>query len=96
MVIVLGGLGLFWYLITSPTKAVGVMIAYILIGSLILYGLPLLFFLPVPEALLSLVQFIQPGTFFFQAGAILAMAGILSWLMEGRISRPAAGGTDAS
>jgi hypothetical protein len=81
---VFGGLGLFWYVLANRVKAPGVTLAFILVGILILYGMPLLFFLPVPITWLAAVDYIQPGTYVFQSGAVLAVTGILAWLIKDR------------
>lgn len=77
LVIVAGGLGLFWYFLNNREQGSGIAIVFFVVGLLVLFATPLLFFLPMPDGWYNLIQYIQPGTFFFQAGGLIAGAGIL-------------------
>lgn len=82
LLIVMGVLGLFWFLMQSGVKhrlAVGLMAV---VGLLVLYGTPLMFFLPVPMTWYAAIDFISPGTFLFQAGALMGGAALLSMLLK--------------
>lgn len=78
LALVLGGMGIFWYFFSSKERSRLVTFLFLVIGLLVLFGVPLLFFLPAPMALYELIQFIRPHTYMFQAGAMLAVIGILS------------------
>lgn len=82
MLLALGGLGLFWYLFSSIQKDRPVGIAFTIVGLLLLFLTPLLFFLPVPMTLYALVQYVSPGSYLFQAGALLGVAGLLSLTLK--------------
>ncbi len=82
LLIVTGVLGLFWTLMQPAMKqrlAVWVMAA---VGLLTLYATPLIFFLPVPMTWYTAVDFLRPGTFVFQAGAMMGGAALLSMLLK--------------
>jgi hypothetical protein len=78
VLVVLGGLGLFWFLFTSPGRDRLIGWIYAIVGLLIVFLAPLLFFLPVPMAVYALVQYVAPGSFLIQAGALLGVGGALS------------------
>ena len=82
IIIVSGGLGLFWYLLSSPEKDRLVGWVYAIVGLLLVFTTTLLFFLPVPMSVYALVQFVSPGSFLFQAAAILGIAGVFSLVLK--------------
>jgi hypothetical protein len=82
LLLVFGGMGIFWYLFASGERSKLVTTLFLVVGLLIVFGTPLLFFLPVPMAFYGLVQYIQPGTYVFQVGAMLTVIGILSILLK--------------
>lgn len=82
LLLALGGLGLFWYLFSSAQKDRPIGVAFITLGLLILFLTPLLFFLPVPMTLYAIVQYVSPGSYLFQAGALLGIAGLLSLILK--------------
>lgn len=102
LVIVLGVLGLFWYLFRTEPRSQGISITLLVIGFIVLFSTPLLFFLPFPVSWMALVDFLSPGTYMFQAGAMMGGVGLLSLLIKERrveedlvtsaSSSPAAGG----
>jgi len=82
LLLVLGGLGLFWYMYSSAQQDRPAGIAFAVAGLLLLFLTPLLFFLPVPMTLYALVQYVSPGSYLFQAGALLGVAGLLSLALK--------------
>lgn len=82
VIVVLGGLGLFWYLFSNPERDRLVGSVFAVIGLLLVFLTPLLFFLPVPMAVYAVVQFVAPSTFLFQSGALLGVAGALSLALK--------------
>lgn len=82
LLIVMGVLGLFWALMQAGTQnrlAIWVMAT---IGLVVLYGTPLIFFLPVPMSWYAAIDFLRPGTFLFQGGAMMGGAALLSLLLK--------------
>jgi hypothetical protein len=77
LLIVIGGLALFRALLGTSAALRGPAVLCLVVGLLILFGTTLLFVLPVPVAMYALVEFLQPGSYLFQAAAMLAGAGIL-------------------
>jgi hypothetical protein len=82
VIVVLGGLGLFWYLFSSPEADKLAGWIYTVVGMLVVFFAPLLFFLPVPMTFYALVQFVAPGSFLIQAGALLGVGGALSLMLK--------------
>lgn len=82
LLLMLGGMGVFWYFFASGERSKLGIWLFLIVGLLVLFGTPLLYFLPVPTSALALVQFIQPGTYVFQMGGMLAVIGILSQFMK--------------
>ena len=82
IIIVLGGLGLFSYLLTSPEKDRLVGWVFAIVGLLLTFTAPLLFFLPVPMSVYTLAQFFAPGTYLIESAAILGVAGVISLIMR--------------
>jgi hypothetical protein len=82
LLLVLGGMGVFWYLVSSGERSRLVSWSFLVGGLLVLFGTPLLYFLPVPMTMLALVEFIQPGTYVFQTGAVLAVIGMFSLFIK--------------
>jgi hypothetical protein len=86
LVIVLGALGLFWYLFRTEPRSTGISITLTVVGFIVLFSTPLLFFLPFPVSWMALVDFFRPGTYMFQAGALMGGAGLLSLVIkDGRL-----------
>jgi uncharacterized membrane protein len=81
VIVVLGGMGLFWYLFTSPGRDRLIGWVYAVVGLLIVFMAPLLFFLPVPMTVYALVQYFTPGTFLIHAGGLLGVGGALSLVL---------------
>jgi hypothetical protein len=97
VIVVLGGLGLFWYLFTTPGRDRLIGWIFIIVGFLLVFMAPLLFFLPVPMAVFALVLYVAPGSFFVHAAAMLGVAGALSLsLKKGEASEPGATQPDVS
>lgn len=82
LILVSGGMGLAWGLFKSDDPQHGPALALAIIGLLVVFASPLLFFLPVPEAVYALVEYVRPGTFLFQAGGLLAAAGLLRMIIK--------------
>jgi hypothetical protein len=82
LLLALGGLGLFWYLFSSAQKDRPIGSAFTIFGLLLLFLTPLLFFLPVPMTLYAIVQYVSPGSYLFQAGALLGVTGLLSLALK--------------
>ncbi len=82
LLLALGGLGLFWYLFSSAQKDRPIGSAFTIFGLLLLFLTPLLFFLPVPMTLYAIVQYVSPGSYLFQAGALLGVTGLLSLVLK--------------
>lgn len=82
VIVVLGGLGLFWYLFAAagPDRLAAQIFA--VIGLLLTFAAPLLFFLPVPMTVYGLAQYVAPGTYLFQAAALLGVGGALSLALK--------------
>lgn len=78
IITVLGGLGLFWYLFSAPESHRRLSWVFAVVGLLLVFLAPLLFFLPVPMSVFALARYSEPGTFLFQAGALLVGVGLLS------------------
>jgi len=91
LLLVLGGMGVFWYLFTSGEHSRLVGWAFLLVGWLILFSLPLIYFLPVPPSLYVVVEFTQPGTHVFQVSAQLAVIGILRLVLKPKQTTAKAG-----
>lgn len=87
MLIVTGGMGLFWYLFHHAPMERGVAKVFAILGLVILFLPPLLFFLPVPLSWYALVQFIAPGSFIFHAAALLGLGGALHLLLTPHSAR---------
>jgi hypothetical protein len=82
VILVTGGLWLFWYLISRPERDSLVGWIYAIVGLLLVFTTTLLFFLPVPMSVYTLVQFVSPGSFLFQVAAILGVAGVFSLVLR--------------
>ena len=82
VIVVGGGMGLFWYLFTSPGRDRLMGWIFAVIGLLLVFLAPLLFFLPVPMVVYALVQIVSPGSYLFQAGALLGVGGALSLMLK--------------
>lgn len=82
VIVVLGGLGLFWYLFSSPAADRLVGWIYTVVGLLLVFFAPLLFFLPVPMSVFALAQFVAPGSFLIQAAALVGVGGALSLVLK--------------
>lgn len=74
LVVVLVGLGLGRFLADGGR---GISIVYAIVGLVLLFATPLIYFLPVPEGFYALIPYVQPGTSLFLAGAMLAGIGII-------------------
>lgn len=89
VIVILGGLALFWYLLAAPGQDRLVGQVFAVIGLLLTFAAPLLFFLPVPMSAYALAQYFAPGSFLFQAAALLGVGGALSLaLKKGEGGRP--------
>jgi hypothetical protein len=82
LVVVMGVMALFWFLMRSEESNRLVVILMGLIGLLVLYATPIMFFLPVPMTWFSALDFISPGTFLFQAGAMMGGAALLTIILK--------------
>lgn len=82
ILLVLGGLALAWYLLSSGGAGKVIKIVFLIVGLLTLALFPMLFFLPVPEQMYALVQFVQPRSYPYHAGGILATAGLLGLVLK--------------
>jgi hypothetical protein len=82
LVLVLGALGLFWYQFSSGDHSRAVGVVFSVVGLLLLFATPLLFFLPVPMSVYAVVQFVQPYSYAFLASALLAGSGLLSLFLK--------------
>jgi hypothetical protein len=83
LVLVLGGLALFWYLITSPRRNRLESWIFMLVGLLLVFTEALLFFLPVPMSYYALAQLLAPGTFLFLGASLVCVAGALNLALKG-------------
>lgn len=84
LVVVLAALALDRYLASGSR---GMAAAYAIVGLLIIFATALMFFLPVPEQMYSLIPYFQPGTSLFLTGAVFAGSGLLN-LRKARGERP--------
>lgn len=86
LMVALAGLALDRFL---PSGGWGIALAYAVVGLLIVFATPLIFFLPVPSGMYELVSYVQPGTSLFMSGALLAAIGLFN-LRETRQEPPQA------
>jgi hypothetical protein len=77
LILVLGGMGLLWLAVRFDARSKLVGYPALVVGLLIVLLPPLLFFF-APMNLYFLVQYVQPGTYMFTAGALLAGVGVFS------------------
>ncbi len=96
LLIVCGVLGLFWYLFRTEPRSRGVAILLAVIGFVVLFSTPLLFYLPVPISWMGAVDFLSPGTFVFQAGALMGGVGLLSLVLKEKPADAALDGLTSS
>lgn len=96
LILVTGGLWLFWRLVSSPEQDRLVGWIYAIVGLLLVFTTPLLFFLPAPMSVYALVQFVSPGSFLFQVAAILGMAGVFSLVLKRPVADEAGASDEAS
>jgi hypothetical protein len=82
LLVVLGGLGLFRYLITSPERNRLESWIFAVVGLLLVFFEPLLFFLPIPITYYALAQFVSPGTYLFLAGSLIGMIGVINLALK--------------
>jgi hypothetical protein len=82
VILVTGGLWLFWYQVSRPERDRLVGWIYAIVGLLLVFSTTLLFFLPVPMSVYALVRFVSPGSFLFQVAAILGVAGVFSLVLK--------------
>lgn len=78
LIVVLGGLGLFWYLSTSLNRNGLESWIFTVIGLLLMFVEALLFFLPVPMGVYALAQIFAPGTYLFMGASLVCVAGALN------------------
>jgi len=74
-------ISLVWLMISSGGFSRLVCVIYLVVGLLILYSTSLLFVLPLPENFYSLIQYLSPGSFLYQASGAVAAIGIFSLAM---------------
>ena len=82
LIVVLGGLGLFWYLNTSPNRNRLESWIFTVVGLLLVFLEALLFFLPVPMSVYTLAQLIAPGTYLFLGASLVCVAGALNLTLK--------------
>jgi Na+-driven multidrug efflux pump len=82
LIVVLGGLGLFLYLYTSPTRNRLEAWIFAVVGLLLVFLEALLFFLPIPMSFYALAQLFAPGTYLFLAGSLAGVIGVMTLVMK--------------
>ena len=82
LILVLGGLGLFWYLSTSPNRNRLESWIFTIVGLLLVFFEALLFFLPVPMSYYALAQLVAPGTYLFLGASLVCVAGALNLALK--------------
>ncbi len=82
LAIVLGALGLFWYLFSSSDHGRLPGILFSVVGLLVLFSTPLLFYLPVPMSIYAIVQYVQPYSYVFLSSALISGIGLLSLFLK--------------
>ena len=82
LIVVLGGLGLFWYLNTSPNRNRLESWIFAVVGLLLVFFEALLFFLPVPMSVYTLAQLFAPGTYLFLAGSLTGVIGVMTLVLK--------------
>jgi hypothetical protein len=87
LVLVFSGLGLFWYLASSPNRNKLESWIFTIIGLILVFFEALLFFLPVPMTVFSLSQLVAPGTYLFLGASLVCVMGALN-LMLTRVGIP--------
>ncbi len=74
-------IGLVWLMISSGGFSRLVCVIYMVVGLLILYSTSFLFVLPLPDNFYTLIQYLSPGSFLYQASGAVAAIGIFSLAM---------------
>jgi hypothetical protein len=82
LVLVLGALGLFWYQFSSNERSRPVNILFAVVGLLMVFSGPILFYLPVPDSIYVLIDYLQPYSYFYTAGSLIAGCGVFSLLVK--------------
>jgi hypothetical protein len=82
LIVILGGLGLFWYLNTSPNRNRLEGWIFAIVGLLLVFLEALLFFLPVPMNFYTLAQIVAPGTYLFLAASLVCIAGAMTLALK--------------
>jgi hypothetical protein len=82
LVLVMGALGLFWYQFSSGERSRLVSIVFAVVGLLVMFATPVLFFLPVPMSVYAVVEFIQPYSYLYIASSLVAGCGVFSLLLK--------------
>ena len=97
LLLVLAALFLFWLIYTNGEYSQWVCYTAIVIGLLLLYTPSLLFVLPLPDSLYILTETLAPGTFMFQASALVAGIGFVTlgfWKPDVKLETTEAADTD--
>lgn len=96
LILVLGGLGLYGYMNSSPNRNRLESWIFVVIGLLLVFFEALLFFLPVPLSIYSISQLVAPGTYLFLGASLVCVAGMLNLMLtRGQESAEREGGQPA-